>query len=332
MARLRYGIGPIDFLMYGLDSQPRARWGEYVTENSFRALAREVNTSAGRLTADDKLLFFEHCRRHGLATVAPLGVIRGRTFEPASHEYGSVTILDEAQLGEALAASGELFLKRIRGGYGEGAVRARWVNGGVCFNGRTGTLHDLFAACAQTDGPGYIAQPVLRMHSAMQQIMSVGLGTARVVTCSAEGAQSVIGACLRITVGDNITDNFVHGSSGNLVAGIDPATGTLFSCFGAAGDGSSRMVPVERHPDTLCPVVGFVLPGWSGALDLVSSAHSSLPGLRLVGWDIAFTRDGAVLLEANARPGLQGLQVALGRGIGPALVAARCRSTERVQA
>jgi hypothetical protein len=309
-ARMVYRIGPIDFAMYGMASRPEREWREYVGEHEFKQLARGLSTSADRAMARDKLRFHEHCRTHGLPTVPILGLLA-----PAGSAREDLR-LDAERLTALLDEHGELFVKPVDGSYGEGAFRVRREEGRISFAGRSGTSADLVAHCLARSPRGYLVQALIRMHPDVQAIMSPkGVGTARVITCSAGDVRNVIGAALRITVGANVTDNFVHGSSGNLIGGIDLVSGRLFSCFGARRPSAATMAPVERHPDTGNTIVGAQLPDWDAARALVDAASASLPGLRLVGWDVAFTAAGPVLVEVNAQAGLQGLQVALMRGI-----------------
>lgn len=56
-----------------------------------------------------------------------------------------------------------------------------------------------------------------------------------------------------------------------------------------------------EHPDTGRAVAGEPIPGMAQCVELVRTAHLKLmPGVPLVGWDVAITKDhGTLLLEAN---------------------------------
>jgi hypothetical protein len=53
-------------------------------------------------------------------------------------------------------------------------------------------------------------------------------------------------------------------------------------------------------------MIGFEVPFWREALDLVRKASLLFTGLPImqVGWDIGFTESGPVIIEANPRPNL----------------------------
>ncbi|MDH4225844.1 MAG: alpha-L-glutamate ligase-like protein, partial [Deltaproteobacteria bacterium] len=61
---------------------------------------------------------------------------------------------------------------------------------------------------------------------------------------------------------------------------------------------------VDRHPDTQEPLLGEVIPQWQAVLKIAVKAADAVP-LKYLGVDISLTTDGPVLLEINARPGLE---------------------------
>ena len=52
-------------------------------------------------------------------------------------------------------------------------------------------------------------------------------------------------------------------------------------------------------------------------LDLCFRAHRAFAGLRIIGWDVGITDDGPLLVEGNATPDLDLMQIALDRGLKP---------------
>ncbi len=98
---------------------------------------------------------------------------------------------------------------------------------------------------------------------------------------------------------------------GAIGAGIDITTGTTRS-------GVLRNQIITQHPDTLKSIVGIQIPCWDDLLHLASRCFD-LTALGYLGVDIVLDRDkGPLLLELNARPGLN-IQIANKVGLLPRL-------------
>jgi len=94
---------------------------------------------------------------------------------------------------------------------------------------------------------------------------------------------------------------------GAIGAGIDIATGTTLTAV-------LQNSIVGEHPDTGQPVAGLSIPNWNTLLALAAGS-SALTGLGYQGIDIVIDRDlGPLILELNARPGLN-IQIANGEGL-----------------
>jgi alpha-L-glutamate ligase-like protein len=106
---------------------------------------------------------------------------------------------------------------------------------------------------------------------------------------------------------------------GAVGAGLDLATGR--TTVGVLGNS-----PIDEHPDTGAPIAGLQIPHWDALLELASRCYE-LTGLGYLGVDIVLDRQyGPMLLELNARPGLN-IQIANRCGL-----ALRLRAVERATA
>jgi len=106
-----------------------------------------------------------------------------------------------------------------------------------------------------------------------------------------------------------------HGKAnlhqGAVGAGIDLATGR--TTHGVIGNS-----PVTEHPDTGATIAGLQIPRWEYLLQFAAKCYD-LTGLGYLGVDIVLDRDqGPMLLELNARPGLN-IQIANRCGLRPRL-------------
>jgi hypothetical protein len=118
-----------------------------------------------------------------------------------------------------------------------------------------------------------------------------------------------------MTVGCSVTDNFSAGMAGNIVAPIDLDIGTLGPAAGSARRQWPEMHTVSRHPDTGEVIEGFLVPHWQDLKQLTVRAQASFPELRCLGWDVAVTEKGPVLIEANHVWDINLLQMAHRKGL-----------------
>jgi len=322
IARLRYGLGPRMYSLYRLWRKPVSQWGEYLVDRRKNRLLRPLFSSEQLGYLDDKVEFCRRCISAGLPTVPVLGVITGGDGETAA---GVERIASPAALSALVAGNPHgLFLKPRDAAHGIGGFSILPGGRDLDCGGRRLSPAGAFEDCrsrAAKHGGLLVVEPRVRPARAMMPIMSPhGLGTIRAVT-RYDGRQArVLAACLRIPVGKNDADNFKHGASGNLVAGIDLASGRLLRTYGSTDRNWPRIVEVDRHPDTGGVFAGFQVPRWRELLDVVERAQLAFAGLTTVGWDVAITDDGPVLIEGNPASDADLLQVALDRGLRSVLL------------
>ena len=277
-------------------------------------------TSPGwEAVANDKLLCCSLAEAWGLPTprlqaiYAPGGMRHG-------HRIPTFATLDA--LRDFLAAPDAplpLFVKPVHaltgiGAAGLAAYDAR-TDVVTLANGKQAALADVVRPQAHSKRywpTGCIFQEMLRPHAEIARRCGPRLCTARVVVLLEAEGPRVMQVALRIATGDNMVDNFRHGTLGNSAGPVDLATGRVLRQV--AGVGSDER-EVTHHPDTGEPIVDFVLPDWEQALALCRQAAPCFGGFRYQGWDLAFTDRGPVLVELNAPFDMAGSQFTSGEGL-----------------
>lgn len=79
---------------------------------------------------------------------------------------------------------------------------------------------------------------------------------------------------------------------------------------------------MDRHPNTGAQIAGATLHRWDEVRAFAIAAHKVFGDRVIVGWDIAVTPDGPVLVEGNGAPDLDIMQ----RFVRKGLMAARLGS------
>lgn len=119
------------------------------------------------------------------------------------------------------------------------------------------------------------------------------VNTVRVPTLVKDGEVHIFGPFFRMGRGESIVDN---AGSGGVFANVDSDTGICFT-MGVDEVGASYL----RHPDSGLTIPGFQIPQWDEALSLAKKLALKVEGARYVGWDLALTERGWVVVEGNSR-------------------------------
>lgn len=317
LSRFRYGIGPRLHSLFRLMDQPEVNWKHYLIDEDVRVILRRINPMDSREVVNNKLAFYDHCLEHNLDSIPVLAAVDSKAV---GRQHSKVMVFSLVQWTERLKQCEQpLFLKLIDGSWGQDAFAAEPSDEGWSYCGYQGSAEDLYNFSRKRFGEkrSWMVQPRVGTHSDLERISSPNaLATIRAVTCMIDGKPQLLYAALRIPVGDNMTDNFSHGSSGNLTAPIDPATGKIGICRGSINKNWPEIVDVVFHPDTGSRIQGSRVPLWEDVLDILDRGQRSLPFLRTLGWDIAVTENGPVVVEANATYDVDVIQVSHKCGIG----------------
>lgn len=253
---------------------------------------------------DDKLRLDDLCRTIGVPT-------------PAVHAKVT-TYATLRRLPELLGEREEFVVKPARGSAGRGILVVTGFDGKFYerHNGELLSLEalrqhlsDILSGMYSLGGlpDEAIFQQRVHLHPAFGAISYKGIPDVRVILYRNEPAM----AMLRLPTKESNGRANLH--QGGIGAGIDLDTGITHHAVQ-----HDRLV--ERHPDTGNAVVGMTVPYWSEVLDM-SRRVARAVGLGYIGVDIVVDeRQGPMLLEANARPGLA-IQIANGQGLMPRLQA-----------
>ena len=149
-------------------------------------------------------------------------------------------------------------------------------------------------------------EEVVLQHPDMAKLSPTSCNTIRIMTLNIKGNTEIFMAIARIGNGINSVDNFHQGGMG---VKIDINTGKL---IGNAYDKDCN--EYEIHPKTNIKFDGYQLPNWNIVKKIVLEAAKVNENIKVVGWDVAITPDGATFIEGNRRPGWDLVQVVYNRG------------------
>lgn len=299
---VKAGVLPPWYYIYELHRHPVKREARSFIQrcegkDGVPALFKHMKPPASELA--DKAEFSRWCEARGVLTVPVIATVRHDGVDGLSS-------LDQ------LAA--DLFVKPIDGKGGRGAQRWDYLGPGRhrSSDGKAlDTIGMLFAIAAQSWSGPRIIQPRVRNHSDLELLNNGALSTVRALTCLNEsGDPELLGAVLRMAIGENRVVDNLH--AGGIAAAVDLETGRLGLASNLGMDCSLGWL--ERHPTSGGQIEGFRLPHWDQFRAFTEQAHRAFSDRVLIGWDVAITPEGLILIEGNGAPDLDIMQRAYRRG------------------
>jgi hypothetical protein len=184
----------------------------------------------------------------------------------------------------------------------------------------------------------YIVEECIKQHPILDKINPHSINSIRIITflCT-NGAVEFIGAMLRTSSSTFPIDNFTLGG---IVIGIDINSGRLkkegfvsflsqqtIKEFESLSDFKLISKTIEnmrnkdllnpgkiffKHPISQTEFLNFQIPYWNDLKKIAIKAQKEFHHMKSIGWDIAVTPEGPVIIEANQHWGTVGLQATNG--------------------
>jgi hypothetical protein len=241
----------------------------------------------------DKAAFARICEEHQIA-VAP-------TLLAGTADGEVVWSAGMADLPKA-----DLFLKPRTGQGGRGAEKWRFEDDGWQRDGQMLDRAGLIAYCRDLSRrQPMLVQPCLVNHPDLGDLTIGALATVRLVTMLDKNNQpKAVAAAFRMPASAaSVVDNFHAGGIASAVE-IDSGRLNPATDIGLAPDSTWH----EAHPLTGARIANRVLPAWAATKDLAIRAHQVFANRVAIGWDIAVTTEGPMIVEANGFPDLDIIQ------------------------
>lgn len=138
---------------------------------------------------------------------------------------------------------------------------------------------------------GYVIQ-----HSAIAALNPSSVNTIRIVTLLVDEQFTILSAALKMGgTANSVADN-MHQSG--IAASIHLDSGILCTL---GRDYANKVY--SHHPVTGTQIIGLQIPHWEQVKAMVRRAHYKMEDRPYIGWDIAITKSGPEIIEANTMPG-----------------------------
>lgn len=146
-----------------------------------------------------------------------------------------------------------------------------------------------------TDGYGHsgaVLEEIVEQDPEYGKMSPKSLSVIRIGTLRVKGKVHFLGTFTQMGVSDNL---IVGASRGAIMVGVNINTGVV-ETKGYYENGDTT----EEHPVSHLKLKGFQYPRWNELLDMLKEAASNMmPTINYVGWDVALTPKGWVVIEGN---------------------------------
>ena len=155
-------------------------------------------------------------------------------------------------------------------------------------------------------GPHILEEKVVQS-DAMARFNESSVNTVRLITIKTREKTEIPYTFMKVGREGSFIDN---GGAGGILVGIDRETGITDT------PGYDEWnICYNTHPDHGAPLTGVQLPDWEQALEMCREMASAVSDVKYIGWDLAHTDNGWVLIEGNGMSQLVGPQIIYRKGI-----------------
>ena len=166
------------------------------------------------------------------------------------------------------------------------------------------------------EAPKILCEEIIVNEDSIKAIHPASVNSVRIyIYINSHGEPTLVMSFFKAGQHGAIIDNV---GPGGMLAAVDVNTGVIFT------DAADEMGNVfSAHPDTGFVFKGFQIPRWEELKKIVLEIAPIFPGVRMVGWDVALSKDkGWQVIEGNARGEYSVYQIATKTGMRKELEAA----------
>ena len=266
---LRYGAGYYDYMMFGFFDRTAKERDTYLTRLRNKKLINHLNDDAYSHCIDNKndfnALFSEYLHR---------GFLDGRSATFEDFEL-------------FMSGKDACFAKPEEGDSGRGVEKLY--------------KRDFESPKAMFDyiksKGGCAIEQCIEQHPEMSRLYPHSVNCVRIVTDLVGDEVHIAYVVLKTGNNGAVCDN---SGRGGLICAVDKETGIV------TGIATDDLIAhhYEIHPYTGVKFDGFQIPFYQEAISICKEAAHMVPQIRHIGWDVAITPDGPVIVEGNDYPGI----------------------------
>ncbi len=300
-----YGYVNLCYNEYGLDIENFRNQDDYieryiVKEERKKTHHGSVNPNNHRFMVTNKMLFYAYMEKvvPGLTEEMLIILNYKKLFYPMMKYKNSIEALNDL-------ANGKYVCKPIKGNKGARFFVFEKRDNFFYINNEIVEVEDLIE---KTRKVRYLVQSFINQHVDYSRIAPGNLNTIRIETLRFKNTTHIFYAVARFSAKEGVlVDN---ASQGGTFVGVDIERGVLRK-HGEYFD-NIQGLHEKTHPISGVTYKDFEIPQWKEVIKLVKKLHPLFSELSSIGWDIAITENGPMVIEANAMPCTRMAQIANG--------------------
>ncbi len=272
---IKYGELNNFYNLYGFDVKLNKDKSEYIDYFSFMRDRNKLNNLDEKynyvVLLRDKFIFEKYFKSNKINTATNIGIIvDGIIYDTYFNEINKIEDVFKKIV----------FIKNVDGECADGVYRIKNIN-------------DYLNKNEKFKKGKFIIQEEIIQHEKMNKLNPKSVNTIRIVTVRNKDKIEIL--CSGLRCGTARSNNVDNWAAGGLYIEIDEKGKLTKYGFAKPKYGGKT----EIHPDTNIKFLGYQVPKYSEVIELVKKAHKTLYGIHSIGWDVAITDNGPILIEGN---------------------------------
>jgi len=261
---------------------------------SYLLYLNKISSLSYDVVTKDKFIANSFLSANNIPCIPHYGVvIRGKFYATKNCDIATLDLLLEKEE--------ELVFKDITLEFSEGFILYQKRDDYVFINGKQNSLSDVKKILNYGI---WLVQRKISSHKALKMINESALNTTRIVTIRDKNGPVYLTGFQAFARDGAVTDS---GSGGSIYVGLDVENDCLKE-YGLYNIGDPVCTFLTTHPDSGITFKNYKIPFIKEAIKLCIKSHNLLYNNFIIGWDIAITDEGPVIVEANEKPGMKVVQ------------------------
>ena len=263
---LKYGAGYYDYQEFEFYLLNKKERTQYLTRTKNNLIIKKYNNKEFFHLLDNKEEF-------------------NHTFkEFIKRDYMVLNKSNQKEFASFLKKNKEIIVKPLDGEGGKGVEKITYDK-----NLDISKLYQSLQAKKQC-----LIEEVIQQDERINKLYAGSVNTLRLFTFFDGKEAHIINQVFKIGNG-GVTDNF---SSGSMYTFVDEEGKIIVPAI----DQNDQVF--KKHPITNETILGYQVPEFKEACDLVCQAAKKIPEIQYIGWDVAISKEGPAIIEGNSFPGV----------------------------